>query len=221
VTIDELETQLQQNPLFCNTLQSLIPQAQGFRPCVTLYGRERKKKKNASAESWSPESGEIRIAFERDDAASTSIGSPPNATPSEPPATEVDSGSAEKLPARDPLSDLIRALDRTESRSRPGFDFVALKWFRDVVLSAAGFAWAQSDSVRQSVLRQAIEKRLILTGKIPNPKSPQFPVTSIRLNRLLPEVQAILGASPQGGEAFDPIEIRGEGLSATVLHDRR
>ena len=83
------------------------------------------------------------------------------------------------------MADLVRALDRAESR--PGYGFVSLKWFRDGVLTA--FDWAQPDATRQNVLREAIEKRLVLTSKAPNPKSPEFPVTAIRLNRLLPEIR--------------------------------
>jgi len=70
-------------------------------------------------------------------------------------------------------------------------------------------------------LRDAIDKRLILTSKIANPKSPQFPVTTIRLNRLIPEVMAILGNEDRRASCFQPVAIRGEGLSTTILHDRR
>ena len=119
----------------------------------------------------------------------------------------------------DPVSDLVRSLDRAELT--PGYDFVSLKWFRDVVLKAESFDWAQSDAARQAVLRESIERRLVLTSKVQNPKSPQFPVTAIRLNRLLPGTQAILGAESALDSDFDPVEIRGEGLSATVLRQRR
>jgi len=61
---------------------------------------------------------------------------------------------------------------------------------------------------------------LILVGKVPNPKSPQFPVTSIRLNRLMPEVQEVLGL-PKKDLGFHPIHIKGEPLSATILRERR
>ncbi len=214
MTIEEMEQQLEQR--LHSALQPLI--SQGFRPRVTLCDPKRKKRKNASAKNWSPESDEIRIRFEPDPAASSSK---PDTKPPQAPSTEVSSGPVGRsaTAAPDPLSDLIHALDRAESR--PGFDFVALKWFRDVVLPAEGFAWVQSDSARQSVLRDAIEKRLILTSKTPNPRSPQFPVTSIRLNRLLPEVQAILGTSGLASEDFKPVEIRGESLSTTILRERR
>jgi len=226
-------------------------------------GQERRKKRNASAESWSPETGEIHIHFERNPAASTShpVANPPAlstiekesfrrfctacyleteeiscprcgkpTTPSRdikrsPRVASEDRRAGAgplKKPATlapDPLSDLIRALDRAESR--PGYHFVALKWFRDAALLEEAFPWAQSDPARREVLRDAIEKRLILTGRIPNPRAPQFPVTSIRLNRLLPEVQAILGTSGPAGEDFHPVEIRGESLSTTILRERR
>jgi hypothetical protein len=184
-------------------IEPLAPK--GYRVHVSLTDKKgRKKRKDASADNWSPESGEIRISFE--------------------PATEsvVASGEAikqESTPTSDPVSDLVRALDRAESR--PGYQFVALKWFRDVFLPGEGFAWARSEASRQNVLREAIERRLILTSKVPNPKTPQFPVTAIRLNRLYEDTQALLGKGGVSNSEFDPVEIRGESLSTTVLRERR
>jgi len=68
-----------------------------------------------------------------------------------------------------------------------------------------------------------INKRFVLVGKVPNPKSPQFPVTTIRIekNRLMPEVKAVLGQSDSPDLDFAPIEISGEPLSATILRERR
>jgi len=48
-----------------------------------------------------------------------------------------------------------------------------------------------------------------------------FPVTAIRLNRSLPEVQTLLGAAADSPLGFQPVAIRGEALSATVLRERR
>jgi len=124
-----------------------------------------------------------------------------------------------RLAISDSLSDLIRCLDLAESR--PGYTFVALKWFRDVALPGSASAWAQSDAVRSNVLREAIDRRIVVTGRIPNPKSPQFPVTTLKLNRLLPEVRTVLGRGDSMEEGFEPITIRGENLSATVLRERR
>lgn len=200
-TIAEIESRLEEDlsKLRSPDFKSLIPP--GYRVHVQLLGKHgRKKRKNASADSWTPESGEIRIHFE------------PDSKPSPPAVRQT------KQPL-DPLGDLVRSLDRAEST--PGYDFVALKWFRDVFLPTEKFEWATPDSVRQSVIRQAIDRRLILTSKVQNPKSPQFPVTAIRLNRLLPDVRTMLGAGVVPDSGFDPVEIRGERLSATVLRERR
>ena len=114
--------------------------------------------------------------------------------------------------------ELLKALDRAEST--PGWSFVSLKKFRDEILPLEDVPSIRSDVERQNVLRSAIDKRLILRGKVENPKSPQFPVTTIRLNRLLPEVQEVLGL-PEKNLDFHPIHIKGEPLSATILRERR
>ena len=92
------------------------------------------------------------------------------------------------------LSDLIRALFRVESS--PGFQFVALKWFRDVALPREGFTWAYAPEVRDRVLRDATAAELVLTSKVDNPKSP-FPTTAIRVNREHPRVREILAESEE------------------------
>jgi hypothetical protein len=115
-------------------------------------------------------------------------------------------------------AELLRALDRAEST--PGWNFVSLKKFRDEILPSEDVPSIRTDVERQNVLRVAIDKRLILKGKVHNPKSPQFPVTTIRLNRLMPEVQEVLGL-PKGDLDFHPIHIKGEPLSATILRERR
>ncbi len=218
MTIEEVESRLmeglaklrspQYKPLE-TLLQPLIPK--GYRVKVSLVekadkaGKTRKKRRTASADSWSPDLGEVRIYFE------------PETT--HPDAIAIDQVQELAEPsAKTPTWDLVQALDRAESR--PGYQFIALKWFRDVALPGEGFDWAQSDSVRQNILREAIERRLILTSKVPNPKSPQFPVTAIRLNRLLPEIQAILGERASDSD-FSHADIRGEQLSATILRERR
>ncbi len=172
----------------------------------------RKKRKTASADNWSPDLGEVRVNFEPDTNPDILVAEQESELSAESPARTSDSVASE------PISDLVRTLDRVEFR--PGYQFVALKWFRDVALPGESFDWALSDSARQNILREAIERRLILISKVPNPKSPQFPVTAIRLNRLLPEIQAILGEQVADSD-FKPVDIRGEKLSATVLRERR
>ena len=221
MTIEEVESRLEQGlaklrspeykPLE-TLLQPLIPK--GYRVHVSLVDKNgRKKRKNASADNWSPDLGEVRVNFE------------PDVTNPDILVAEQESELSAESPAKpsdaiasEPIPDLVRTLDRAESR--PGYQFVALKWFRDVALAGESFGWAQSDSARQGILREAIERRLILISKVPNPKSPQFPVTAIRLNRLLPEIRAILGEQVADSD-FRPVEIRGDQLSATVLRERR
>jgi len=212
-TIQQVESQIEEalsklrSPEYSDLaplLKPLIPK--GYRAHVSLVDKEqRKKRKNASADNWSPESGEVRIYFEPFDL-------------DERPSAKKSTGTAQPDAPSEPLSDLVRALDRTEAR--PGYEFVALKWFRDVVLPEQ-CEWARSDSQRQTVLHEAIERRLILTSRVPNPKAPQFPVTAIRLNRLLPEIRTILGTQDDSNSEFSPVAIPGESLSATVLRERR
>jgi hypothetical protein len=134
---------------------------------------------------------------------------------------EVSRGEDRKSSSDSLANRLLRALDRAEST--PGWNFVSLKKFRDEILPSEPFspgAFQPADVHWQDAIRSAIEKRLILVGKVPNPKSPQFPVTSIRLNRLMPEVQEVLGL-PKRDLDFHPIHIKGEPLSATILRERR
>jgi hypothetical protein len=220
LTIEEVESRLEQGLAKLRSteyksletlLRPLIPR--GYRVRVSLLDKNgRKKRKSASADNWSPDLGEVKINFEPDVDSSFVIDEQKEAPSIEPPTNKRG------IVASDPISDLVRTLGRVESR--PGYQFVALKWFRDVALPAETFEWVRLDSMRQNVLREAIERRLILTSRVPNPKSPQFPVTAIRLNRLLPEIQTILGERMADTE-FSPVDIRGESLSATVLRERR
>jgi hypothetical protein len=222
LTIEEVESRLEQSLEKSAAFQPLVPK--GYRVQVTLFGKKRKKTKSASAETWSPESDLIQISFERESGDGSDEGDVVNSASPQPKVQVSDRPIAGHHPdpqftVSDSLSDLIRCLDHAESR--PGYTFVALKWFRDVALTSGAPAWAQSDAVRSNVLRDAIERRIVLTGRIPNPNSPQFPVTTIKLNRLLPEVRTVLGSGDSSEESFEPITIRGESLSATVLRERR
>jgi hypothetical protein len=184
-----------------------------------IQGNGRKKRSDAAAESWSPESDRLQIWFEPAKGRFVPEEAAKSAEGLTQPAKSEQSKVFRANPSSDPISDLVAALDRAESR--PGWDFVALKKFRDEALVSEGFRWSVSDTSRQEVLRDAIESRFVLVSKVPNPKSPQFPVTAIRLNRLMPEVQRILGRQPNLDSDFAPVEIRGEGLSATILRERR
>jgi len=91
----------------------------------------------------------------------------------------------------DPFEEFIHALD--EAENQPQLNFVSLKWFRDTYLARSGYGWAQDPEIPRRILQEATERSLVLTAKVPNPKQPTFPVTSIHLNRSHPDVQRILG----------------------------
>ncbi len=177
---------------------------------VHLHRGTRKKRRDADFEgNWDPDSDSVRISFspmeEEIDATVSEVAAP--------------SQAVELAAAEDQMSDLLRALDRAEGR--PGYEFISLKWFRDTALAHEGFAWATDALVRHNVLREAIDRRWILTSKVANPRPPHFPVTAIRLNRQMPEINAVLGTRASSLPTLRPVRIRGESLSATVLHDRR
>lgn len=98
---------------------------------------------------------------------------------------------------------------------KAGKAFIALKWFRDNELTTHGYAWADSLAHRQAVLAKAFEVGAIQTTPIPNPKSPQHPTTTVKLNRESKYAQAV---APR----FQPIKLRGEGPTASeiLLRDR-
>ena len=171
---------------------------EGFRPVVELYEDGRKKRRTASANNWSPATGEIRIYFEPVEKAPDSRLELATDTASNP-------GHA--------LSDLINAL--REAENSPGRMFVALKWFRDEYLPSTGLAWTRSPDDRQAHLAKAIQDGWILTSRVPNPRAPRYPTTTIRLNRQrLPEA----GQAPLN--RFRPVPISGEPLSDTILRER-
>jgi hypothetical protein len=183
---------------------------EGYQCEVHLHRGSRKKRREAEFEgNWDPDTDSIRVEcspMEED------IGTATSKLAASPQATNPDS-------AENRLSDLVRALDRAEGR--PGYEFVSLKWFRDAALIHEGFPWTADEFARHDVLREAIDRRWILTSKIANPRPPHFPVTAIRLNRQMPDVGAVLGTRTGSLPTFRPVPIRGETLSATVLRDRR
>jgi len=213
VRIDQLEPQLAQklvNPLtdILSELQYAVPGKYKLRVSL-LDANGRKKRSDASAQNWSPASGRIEIRFE------------PGPEEQNMTSPEADRGANSTFTSDSLQTGLLRALDRAEST--PGWNFVSLKKFRDEILPCEPFApggFQPTDIHWQEAIRGAIEKRLVLTGRVQNPKSPQFPVTSIRLNRLMPEVQESLGL-PKNKLGFHPIHIKGEPLSATILRERR
>lgn len=191
---------------------SLPPSLQGLRhlpvldhtPEVTIrYRGHRRIRGDADASYFDPGSCELVIGFSPTAAH--------DRTDTELPESE-SSGDAVDL--EQATLQLVAALTETE-RQRP---FVALKWFRDRVLPQSGQGWADDPRVRSVVLRHATDQRLVLTGQAPNPNQPLHPVTTVRVNRRHPRLQA---GPPPSSAAFAPVRIRGGAISETVLDDRR
>lgn len=203
----DIESELEHKIL--DLLRKLKILSDGYQCEVHLHRGNRKKRRDAEfATSWKPDTDSIRIAFspmeEELEIATAAAASP------EP---------ANLIAAEDRLADLVRALDRAEGR--PGYEFVSLKWFRDTALAHDGYSWALEELARHDVLREAIDRRWILTSKVANPRPPNFPVTAIRLNRQMPEVNAALGTRTGSSPVFRPVTVRGEWVSETILRDRR
>lgn len=194
---------------YAQALRPLTPS--GYSPIVALLDDGgRKKRRDASARNWDPVSGSISVKFVKEEAPTASLF---KTTEKAKPEPKTDENMLSQ-----PLAEAIRALDIAERR----VSFVAIKWFRDQVLPGTGVSWATTPYAGQDVIKEAIDRGLFLTSRVPNPKTPAFPTTAIRLNRQLPEVQRILGASPTSvARTFRPVEILGEPLSATVIRERR
>lgn len=204
----EIELELSQAMRECLHKLGILPE--GYQCEVHLHRGNRKKRRDANFQDyWDPDTDSIRISFSpMEEEIATSTGEAPGSL------KEINLHSAE-----DRISDLVRALDRAETR--PGYEFVSLKWFRDAALLHEGFSWAADEFARHDVLREAIDRRWILTSKVANPRPPHYPVTAIRLNRQIPEVNTVLGSRTGALPEFRPVPIRGEALSETVLRDRR
>jgi len=218
----ELEFSRKLDNLVSDILEDLgysLPESHQVKASL-LDSHGRKKRSNAAADNWSPVMGRIEIRFEpvvpeRKEPNSRVLETAAN----EPAANDgkLTKDIAGVLPVE---RDLLKALDRAESR--PGWSFVPLKKFRDEILPQEHLpSLASTGAGHRAVLESVISKNLVLVGKVPNPKSPQFPVTTIRLNRLRPEVKAVLGQNGSSDLDFHPVEISGEPLSATILRERR
>lgn len=218
------------DPGLSRALRFLAPS--GYQAIVELCGENgRSKRRNAPATSFNPEEDEIRIYFERVDGADASDtvdrvdaaersedygrngarnGRSIRAVPN------FEEGNIADSPAALPpdIDDRIRELCTTLAEAeRGGHAFIALKWFRDSFLPRKAFSWNQTPESRQLILAEAILRGVVLTSKIPNPKTPAYPTTTIRLNRSEAGV-------PEETQRFRPVAVRGEALSTSLDEDR-
>ncbi len=200
------------DPGLARALHFLAPP--GYQAIVELCSENgRSKRRNASAEAWSPEEDEVRIYFERTDgsepaprqARSTRI-------PVEHSAEDIEDSQESVIPADldARVKELCAALAEAE---RGGHAFIALKWFRDSFLPRKAFRWNQHPESRQAVLAEAIQRGVVLTSKIANPKTPAYPTTTIRLNRAEAGI-------PEEAQRFHPVAAHNGSIAEAIEAER-
>ena len=174
----------------------------------------RSKRRNASADTWSPEEDEVRIYFERIDGAEPLPRPSARRAPrlSSPPSRTLEDGQEALIPADldARVKELCAALAEAE---RGGHAFIALKWFRDSFLPRKAFRWNQHPESRQAVLAEAIQRGVVLTSKIANPKTPAYPTTTIRLNRAEAGI-------PEEAQRFHPVAAHGDSIAEAIEEER-
>ena len=200
------------DPGMARALRFLSPP--GYQAIVELCSENgRSKRRNASAESWSPEEDEVRIYFERiDDGESVpQLTRSPRAVVNHA-SDEYDDDQEAVLPADMDarVKELCAALAEAE---RGGHAFIALKWFRDSFLPRKAFRWNQHPETRQMVLAEAIQRGVVMTSKIANPKTPAYPTTTIRLNRAE-------AGMPDEAQRFHPVAVTGESIGEAIEEER-
>lgn len=115
--------------------------------------------------------------------------------------------------AEKPMDQLLRELDKTELKSH----HVPLDEFRDHILPKSGFGWAKDPAKVESLLKDAIDRDLILTYRMLLSHNIMEPTTTVRLNRSGKRVRS---NGNTRGSRFKPIRIRGGPISDTVIEDR-
>ena len=200
------------DPGLARALRFLAPP--GYQAIVELCGENgRSKRRNASADTWSPEEDEVRVYFERADGveAAPRPARQSRAVP-EPALEEGDDGQEALIPADldARVKELCAALAEAE---RGGHAFIALKWFRDSFLPRKAFRWNQHPESRQVVLAEAIQRGVVLTSKIANPKTPAYPTTTIRLNRAEAGI-------PDETQRFHPVAAHGYSIAEAIEEER-
>jgi hypothetical protein len=198
-----------QDPGVVRAVRFLSPP--GYQAIVELCSENgRSKRRDASADAWSPEYDEVRIYFERIE-GDEPVPRPGRASRADHQAANEDEAEAvlpADMDAR--MKELCTALAEAE---RGGHAFIALKWFRDSFLPRKAFRWNQQPETRQSVLAEAIQRGVVITSKIANPKTPAYPTTTIRLNRAEAGI-------PQDAQRFQPVDVQGEPVAVTIDAER-
>jgi hypothetical protein len=200
------------DPGLSRALHFLAPA--GYQAIVELCGENgRSKRRNAMANTWTPEEDEVRIYFERIDGDEVA---PRPARASRASAEygldEDEDGQEAVIPADIDarVKELCAALAEAE---RGGHAFIALKWFRDSFLPRKAYRWNQHPESRQAVLAEAIQRGVVITSKIANPKTPAYPTTTIRLNRAE-------AGMPEEAQRFHPVTAHGDSIADAIEEER-
>ena len=200
------------DPGLARALYFLAPP--GYQAIVELCGENgRSKRRNASADSWSPEEDEVRIYFERVEGEEAAPRPRASRAAAQPAYDDDDEDGQEAIIPADldaRVKELCAALAEAE---RGGHAFIALKWFRDSFLPRKAFRWNQHPEPRQAVLAEAIQRGVVLTSKIANPKTPAYPTTTIRLNRAEAGI-------PEEAQRFHPVAMHGESIAEAIEEER-
>ena len=202
-----------QDPGLLRVLRFLAPP--GYQAIVELCSETgRSKRRNASADTWSPEDDEVRIYFEPIDGEEAA----PRLSRAHRNGNHASDGDGDGPEAIAPadldarVKELCAALVEAE---RGGHAFIALKWFRDSFLPRKAYRWNQHPETRQAVLAEAIQRGVVQTSKIANPKTPAYPTTTIRLNRAEAGI-------PEESQRFHPVELEGEAVEmAAAINEER
>ncbi|HEY2857546.1 MAG TPA: hypothetical protein VGJ21_03970 [Terracidiphilus sp.] len=206
------ELSYSQDPGMVRALRFLSPP--GYQAIVELCSENgRSKRRNSTADTWSPEEDEVRIYFERIDGETAAPRVVHTASRPAMDHRDDDEEAPEPLLGADldaRVKELCSALAEAE---RGGHAFIALKWFRDSFLPRKAFRWNQNPESRQAVLAEAIQRGVVLTSKIANPKTPAYPTTTIRLNRAEAGI-------PEEAQRFHPVSVQGETLTAVLEEER-
>lgn len=204
-----------QDPGLVRALRFLAPP--GYQAIVELCSENgRSKRRNASADAWSPEEDEVRIYFERIDDAEEPVRATRaqrNGSAHSAHAAELEEDLPEPILPADMdarVKELCAALAEAE---RGGHAFIALKWFRDSFLPRKTYRWNQQPETRQMVLAEAIQRGVVMTSKIANPKTPAYPTTTIRLNRAEAGI-------PEEAQRFHPVSVQGDSIAETLDDER-
>ena len=79
--------------------------------------------------------------------------------------------------------------------------------------AVTGVAASTLTKLRQAVLAEAIQRGVVVTSKIANPKTPAYPTTTIRLNRAE-------AGMPDEAQRFHPVAAHGESIAEAIEEER-